>query len=211
MKKIQILLVFLFLSLTLIAQDVVVFNHINYTSHFSKSKRYPVMVEWWETKAKVGCPNPLPRKDAFQPDPQDVQLTDIKGDYVGSGFDRGHMSPAASNQCQTADVQVECFYMSNMSAQYHSLNAGDWKSLETATREWAIKDDSIHIWAGNVGELKKIGKVSVPKQCWKVVHDLKTKEWFFYIFDNTPDKPSGLKSHEVMRDDVEKLSGFKFK
>lgn len=211
MKKIQILLVFLFLSLTLIAQDVVVFKHINYTSHFSKSKRYPVMVEWWETKAKVGCPNPLPRKDAFQPDPQDVQLTDIKGDYVGSGFDRGHMSPAASNQCQTADVQVECFYMSNMSAQYHSLNAGDWKSLETATREWAIKDDSIHIWAGNVGELKKIGKVSVPKQCWKVVHDLKTKEWFFYIFDNTPDKPSGLKSHEVMRDDVEKLSGFKFK
>ena len=211
MKKIQILLVFLFLSLTLIAQDVVVFKHINYTSHFSKSKRYPIMVEWWETKAKVGCPNPLPRKDAFQPDPQDVQLTDIKGDYVGSGFDRGHMSPAASNQCQTADVQVECFYMSNMSAQYHSLNAGDWKSLETATREWAIKDDSIHIWAGNVGELKKIGKVSVPKQCWKVVHDLKTKEWFFYIFDNTPDKPSGLKSHEVMRDDVEKLSGFKFK
>ena len=169
------------------------------------------MVEWWETRAKVGCPNPLPRKDAFQPDPQDVQLTDIKADYVNSGFDRGHMSPAASNQCQTADVQIECFYMSNMSAQYHSLNAGDWKSLETATREWAIKDDSIHIWAGNIGEMKKIGKVSVPKQCWKVVHDLKTKEWFFFLFDNVADKPSGLKSHEVTRDVIEGVSGFKFK
>ena len=62
-----------------------------------------------------------------------------------------------------------------------------------------------------VGELKKIGKVSVPKECWKVVHDLKTKEWFFFLFSNVPDKPSGLKSHEVDRETIEKLSGFKFK
>jgi endonuclease G len=211
MRKFTIILGFLLISLLSVAQDVVVLKHTNYTSHFSKSKRYPVMVEWWETREKVGCANPLPRKDAFQPDPQAVELTDIKADYVGSGFDRGHMSPAASNQCQTADVQIECFYMSNMSAQYHSLNAGDWKSLETATREWAIKDDSIHIWAGNLGEIKKIGKVSVPKECWKVVHDLKTKEWFFFLFSNVPDKPSGLKSHEVTRDVIENLSGFKFK
>lgn len=51
------------------AQDVVVLKHINYTSHFSKSKKYPVMVEWWETKVKVGCPTPLARKDNFRPDP----------------------------------------------------------------------------------------------------------------------------------------------
>ena len=157
MKKIQILLVLLVLTLTTIAQDVVVFKHTNYTTHFSKSKLYPVMVEWWETRAKVGCTNPLPRKDAFQPDPQDIEITDIKSDYVNSGFDRGHMMPAKSNQCQTAEVQNECFYFSNMAAQYHSLNAGDWKTLETATREWAVKDDSIHIWAGNLGEIKRIG------------------------------------------------------
>ena len=211
MKKLLLLTTLLFAFVVTFSQDVVVFKHTNYTSHFSKSKLYPVMVEWWETKAKVGCPNPLPRKDAFQPDPQDMQLTDIKADYVGSGFDRGHMSPAASNQCQTADVQIECFYMSNMAAQYHSLNAGDWKSLETATREWAIKDNSIHIWAGNIGELKRIGRVAVPKMCWKVVHDLKTKEWFFFLFDNVADKPTGLKSHEVLREDIEKLTGFKFK
>ena len=47
--------------------------------------------------------------------------------------------------------------------------------------------------------------------CWKVVHDIKTKEWFFFLFDNVADKPSGLKSHEVTREDIEKLSGFKFK
>lgn len=169
------------------------------------------MVEWWETKAKVGCPTPLPRKDNFKPDPQLPAETDLAADYIGSGLDRGHMMPAKSNQCQTQQVQDECFYFSNMAAQYHSLNAGDWKSLETATREWAVAQDSIHIWAGNIGEIKRVGRVAVPKECWKVVYIKKSNEWFFFMFDNTPNKPSGLKSHEVTRDDIEKITGFKFK
>ena len=211
MKKLLLLTTLLFTFVVTFSQDVVVIKHTNYTTHFSKSKKYPVMVEWWETKAKIGCEKPLARVDKFAPDPQLPNETNLAADYVGSGFDRGHMMPAKSNQCQTPEVQNECFYFSNMAAQYHSLNAGDWKTLETATREWAIKDDSIHIWAGNVGELKKIGLTSAPKQCWKVVHDIKTKEWFFFLFENTADKPSGLKSHEVTKDVIEKISGFKFK
>lgn len=211
MKKFFTLIVVLFLALGLKAQDVVVLKHTNYTSHFSKSKRYPVLVEWWETKAKVGCPNPLPRKDNFKPDPLLPNETNIGADYVNSGTDRGHLMPAKSNQCQTPAVQDECFYYSNMAAQYHSLNAGDWKSLETLTREWAVKEDSVHIWAGNVGEAKRIGKVAVPKQCWKVVYVVKTKEWFAYLFENNTSKPDGLNNNKVLVSDIEKLTGLKFK
>jgi endonuclease G len=211
MKRILSIVMLLVIAVTLKAQDVVALKHTNYTTHFSKSKKYPVMVEWWETKAKVACSNPLPRKDAFQPDPQLVVETDIKADYVNSGYDRGHMSPAASNQCQTADVQVECFYMSNMAAQTHRLNAGDWKSLEVLTRDIASKEDSVHIWAGNVGELKKVGRVSVPTKCWKVVYVVKNKEWMAFIFDNDLSNPDGINNNKVDVSDVEKLSGFKFK
>jgi endonuclease G len=212
MKKLVLLVtICVFFAIGGRAQDVVILKHTNYTSHFSKSKKYPVMVEWWETKAKVGCPNPLPRRDAFQPDPQAILETDIKADYVGSGYDRGHMSPAASNQCQTAGVQIESFYMSNMSAQTHRLNAGDWKSLEVMTREWAVKDDSVHIWAGNVGEIKKIGKVSVPKQCWKVVYYKKSNEWMAFLFENDQSKPDGIYNNKVELVDIEKLTGLKFK
>ena len=210
MKSILITIAVLF-ALNATAQDVVELKHTNYTSHFSKSKKYPVMVEWWETKAKIACEKPLPRVDAFRPDPLDMELTDIKADYVNSGYDRGHMSPAASNQCQTMDVQLECFYMSNMAAQTHRLNAGDWKSLETLTREWATAKDSVHIWAGNVGELKRIGKVAVPKQCWKVVYVKKSNEWFFFLFDNDLSNPDGINNNKVLREDIEKLTGFKFK
>jgi len=211
MKKLLSLVTLLVISVTLFAQDVVVLKHTNYTSHFSKSKKYPVMVEWWETKAKVACPNPLPRKDAFQPDPQLLVETSIKEDYVGSGYDRGHMSPAASNQCQTAGVQIECFYMSNMSAQTHRLNAGDWKSLEVLTRDIASKQDSVHVWAGNVGEIKKIGRVSVPKQCWKVVYVKASNEWMAFLFENDESKPDGINNNKVDLKDIEKLTGLKFK
>jgi len=193
------------------SQDIVVIKHTNYTTHFSKTLKYPVEVEWSIIKANVSCPTPLARKDQFAPDPALKVETDIVKDYVGLGTDRGHNMPAAENLCQGAAVQTECFYMSNMTPQYHSLNAGDWKSLETAERQMAIDNDSVHVWAGSVGVAKKVGIVSVPTKCWKVVYIYKTKEYLAYIFDNTPDKPSGLNSHKVTVSDVEKLSGFKFK
>jgi endonuclease G len=211
MKKTLLLVTLLIISVTLFSQDVVVLKHTNYTSHFSKSKKYPVMVEWWETKAKVGCPTPLPRKDNFKPDPKLPVETNIGNDYVGSGLDRGHLMPAKSNQCQTQAVQDECFYYSNMAAQTHRLNAGDWKSLETLTRDIAVKQDSVHIWAGNVGEIRRIGKVAVPKQCWKVVYIVKSKEWMAFLFENDQSKPDGINNNRVDLSDIEKLTGLKFK
>ena len=201
----------LFVTIVTFAQDVVVLTHTNYTTHFSKSKKYPVMVEWWETKAKIGCATPLARKDNFKPDPKLPNETNIGNDYINSGYDRGHLMPAKSNQCQTPAVQDECFYYSNMAAQTHRLNAGDWKSLETLTREVAVKEDSVHIWAGNVGELKKIGSTSVPTKCWKVVHFKTSNEWMAFIFDNDESKPDGINNNKVDLVDVEKLTGFKFK
>jgi endonuclease G len=211
MKKLTLVLMLALLCTIVKSQDTIRIVHTNYTTVFSKSKKYPILVEWWATKAKVGCATPLKRKDNFQPDPMLPVETSISKDYVGSGFDRGHMCPAADNLCQTPQVQDECFYFSNMSPQYHSLNAGDWKSLETMTRDIAMSDDSVHVWCGNIGEIKKIGTVSAPKECWKVIYVKKSKEWFAFLFDNTANKPTGLKSHEVPLSIVEKETGFKFK
>ena len=211
MKKLLLLTTLLFAFVFTFSQDVVVLKHTNYTSHFSKSKKYPVMVEWWETKAKVSCPTPLPRKDNFKPDPLLPVETNIGNDYVGSGLDRGHLMPAKSNQCQTQAVQDECFYYSNMAAQTHRLNAGDWKSLETLTRDIASREDSVRIWAGNVGEIRRIGKVAVPKQCWKVVYTKKTNEWLAFLFENDQSNPDGINNNKVDLIDIEKLTGLKFK
>ena len=211
MKKYLILLSIMLIAVATYSQDTVRIKHINYTTVYSKSLKYPVLVEWFVTKAKVGCPTPLARKDNFRPDPQLVAETSIAADYVGSGTDRGHNMPAAENLCQGAAVQDECFYYSNMTPQYHSLNAGDWKSLETLERQIAADKDSVHVWCGSIGVVKKVGTVSVPKQCWKVIYIVKAKEYQAYLFNNTTDKPSGLHSHQVTVEDITKLTGFKFK
>ena len=215
MKKIISIFSVLFLSLFLISstptQDEVVLKHTNYTSKFSISKKYPVMVEWWVTKAMVSCPTPLKRKDNFKPDPLLPQHTNLVADYVGSGYDRGHMMPAADNLCQTQQIQDESFYFSNMAAQTHRLNAGDWKSLETFTRDESKLKDSIHVWAGNVGEIKKIGNVSVPKYCWKVIHIKKENKWVAYLFENNTSAPDGFKNNEVALKDIMALTGFTFR
>jgi endonuclease G len=215
MKRILILISIITLSFLIMGsstqQDNVILKHTNYTSTFSISKKYPVMVEWWVTKSMVSCPTPLKRKDNFKADPLLPTHTNIAKDYVGSGFDRGPMMPAADNLCQTQLIQDECFYFSNMSAQYHSLNAGDWKSLETLTREEAKVKDSIHVWTGNIGEIKRIGSVAVPKYCWKVIHIKKQNKWSAYLFENNTSKPDGIKNNEVKVEEITKLTGITFR
>jgi len=44
MKKLLVLFPLLFIMVSAMAQDVVVIKHTNYTTHFSKSKKYPVEV-----------------------------------------------------------------------------------------------------------------------------------------------------------------------
>ena len=211
MKRIFLICTIILFSIISKSQDTVRLKHTNYTTVFSKSNHYPVLVEWWITRAKIDCKTPLPRKDNFQPDPLLPNETDLLKDYKGSGTDRGHMMPAAENLCQTPSIQDECFYFSNMAAQYHSLNAGDWKSVETMEREYAKKEDSVHVWCGNIGVAKKIGKVSVPKQCWKVIYFTKSNEWMAFLFDNNTSKPDGIHNNLVDKSYIEKLTGFKFR
>ena len=97
-----------------------------------------------------------------------------------------------------------------MTAQYPALNRGDWKSLEMITRELALKNDSIKVWCGSVGESKRIGKVVVPTKCWKVIYIKKTNEWLAYLFNNDLTKADGIENNKVPLLDIQKLTKFKF-
>ena len=201
----------LFLSVSLKAQDTIRLVHKEYITVFSKSKKYPVLVEWWLTKQKVSCASPVARKDQFAPDPLLTSETDLIKDYTGSGFDRGHMAPAADNQCSGPDAMKESFYFTNMAPQYGSLNRGDWKTLEMRTRELALNQDSVKIWTGSVGETRKVQRLSIPEKCWKVIYVKSTNTWSAYIFNNDQSKANGIEDNKVSVEDVEKLTNLKFK
>lgn len=210
-RVLQVLSLVFFINVFLNAQDTIRLKHKEYTTVFSKSLKYPVLVEWWVTKNKILCNEPTPRQDKFAPDPLLAADTDLANDYIRSGFDRGHMAPAADNKCSGKKAMEESFYFSNMAPQYGQLNRGDWKTLEIETRELAKSLDSIKVWTGSVGKQKRIGSVYVPTKCWKVIYIKKNKEYRAYIFENNQSKADGINNNRVNIKEVEKLTNFKFK
>lgn len=209
MRSLTWIFLFLQLSLTCFSQDTVTIRRKAYTTTFDRTKRYPIKVEWWVTKKSISCDNKVKRGDKFIPDPKILKDTDLQADYTNSGFDRGHNFPAADAACD-AEANDQSFYFSNMTAQYPSLNRGDWKAVEAYVRSLALQYDSVKVWCGSIGEIKKIGRVSVPKQCWKVVYIKSKKQWIAYLFNNDTSKPDGIENNIVKIEDVQKLTGFKF-
>jgi len=211
MKQLLTLVICIITTTAYAQGDTVTLVHTGYTSLYSKILHYPLMVQWWETRDRVSCNNPLPRKDAFGPDPLLKKETDLNADYKGSGYDRGHMSPAADNECSGPEELAECFYFSNIIPQPHSENAGQWAELEAYTRGIAYRIDSCYVWAGGIGVYKTFGKdnVAVPTKCWKVVYIKSTKKWIAYVFDNTGVKED-LSKCKTSVQVVEALTGFKF-
>lgn len=205
-----LLIVLLFIRFGASAQDTITIYHKAYKTTYSKSKQYPVKVEWWLTRNMLNCGTKTKRTDNFEPDPELTEYTNLQQYYNGSGFDRGHVFPAADGGCDLVKMK-ESFYFSNMLPQTPQLNRGDWKVLEGMTREEANKYDSIYVWAGAVGESKKIGKMSVPKQCWKVVYVKRMNTYTAYLFENNNSKADGLKNNEVPVSVIEQITGFKFK
>lgn len=212
-----------------IPKDTVTIKHNGYTTLWSSTLDYPLLVQWWNTKERCNCESPIARKDQFSPDPFLAKETNIQFEYDSANkiqkskklkvFDRGHMTPAADNQCTLTvnnikipaeTLQKESFYFTNMAPQYHSLNAGDWKKLEERTRQLTSENDSVYVWCGSVGTQMTLSGLTIPTKCWKVIYIKKTKTYEYYIFNNTPNKPVGLDKCKATKEEVEKLTGFKF-
>jgi endonuclease G, mitochondrial len=119
-------------------------------------------------------------RPAFTPDP----LLSKEGDsitpslYTGSGFDRGHLVPAADRNRMPED-SAAVFYMSNIVPQAPDNNRGPWEGLESYCRSLVNSGKELHIIAGPLGMggvgskggAKKIGrgKITVPAELWKII------------------------------------------
>nr|WP_320119464.1 DNA/RNA non-specific endonuclease [uncultured Marinifilum sp.] len=85
------------------------------------------------------------RKNKFKEDPAVKTGSAKLIDYKGSGYDRGHLCPAAAMKNSNLAMS-ESFYMSNMSPQAPAFNRGKWKSLESKVRKLTIENDSLYVF-----------------------------------------------------------------
>lgn len=126
------------------------------------------------------------------------------------------MAPAADMRW-SEEAMKESFYMTNMCPQLHSLNAGDWKSLEELARDWAKKYGNIYIATGPIvgrqpQTIGKARKIVVPEAFYKVLLRRKGNgEWAsigFVMENKAVSKP--LLTYMQSVDEVEKLTGIDF-
>lgn len=102
-------------------------------------------------------------------------------DYVGSGFDRGHLVPAA-DRSETKKRLQSTFLFPNVLPQTPALNRGSWKKYEGKTRTLA-KSDSLLIVCGGCDYPDSTALI--PSRCFKLVISLTTdKPILQMIFDN---------------------------
>ena len=154
------------------------------------------------------------RTNKFIVDPQVQTGSASQADYKGSGYDRGHLAPAADMGWSALSMK-ESFYYTNMSPQEPGFNRGIWKNLEEKVRDWALENKKIYIVTGPVlrNGLTKIGpdQVAVPEYFYKVILDYSAPsiKGIAFLIPNRSSTKS-LQSYAVSIDAVEKKTGINF-
>lgn len=157
------------------------------------------------------------RTDDFREDLDVSTESASPGDYKYTGYDRGHLAPAA-DMAYSTETMSQSFLMSNMSPQAPGFNRGIWKKLEAQVRAWAEEYNPLYVVTGPVLEEKAypvIGEnqVAVPEYFYKVLYAPESPGrkavMAAFIIPNEGQK-APVSSFMVTVDEVEEITGLDF-
>jgi endonuclease G len=161
-----------------------IITHIGYTVSYNSDWKIPNWVAYELTNDELE--GETPRSDHFVPDPEVLSGQSASNDdYKKSGWDKGHMAPAADMRW-SKQAMKESFYFSNICPQNHNLNAGVWKDLEEQVRSLAKQKGKIYVVCGPImsKQPETIGnnKVAIPIAFFKVLLQNDKGEWHAIAF-----------------------------
>lgn len=189
-----------------------IIRHTGYTVSYNKDTKLPNWVSYELTRAETKGKEK--RSNRFIADPLVKGAIATNADYTRSGYDKGHMAPAADMKWSPVAMN-ESFYFSNMCPQHPQLNRRGWKKLEDKIRDWAVVDSAIIIICGPVikKQPKTIGKnkVVVPQQFFKVILSpfVKPMRAIGFLFNNEQ-SVDPLSAYVVTVDSIERLTNMDF-
>lgn len=164
---------------------------------------------------------------SFSQDPDIPKVIQANlSDYQGSGFDRGHLAPAADFKSNPSAME-ESFYLSNMSPQVPGFNRGYWKNFETYTRNLTNEYDVVHVITGPLYlpyddedgkryvtyEVIGSNDVAVPTHFFKFIvaeSGTNKKQWTYILPNQAIDSNTPLRSFQTNPENLEKASGIVF-
>jgi endonuclease G len=145
-----------------------------YVSVYDKvNKRVVFVSEKLSKGSKVGSAT---RVNAFRSDGRVGNRSATNRDYVNSGYDRGHMAPAAD--ASNAIQMSETFLLTNMTPQDPKLNRGEWNKLEEKVRHiFATSNSDVWVMTAAIYGPTPVAignNIPVPTGYWKVIYSNKT-------------------------------------
>jgi endonuclease G len=190
----------------------IIINHSYYSLSYSVEKKESEWVFY-----KLTCEQSkgdINRSNSFRPDPLIKDGSAQLIDYIGSGFDRGHLAPAGDMK-SSLEAMSESFYLSNITPQEPSFNRGIWKELEEEVRLWVCEDSLLYIVDGPIFTKNDLtigpDHVAVPSFFYKIVFYNKRNDYEIigFILPNGPGAMK-LKDYVYKIDDIERLTGLDF-
>jgi endonuclease G len=192
-----------------------VVRHTYYVVSYNEDHEQAEWVAHELSRERLDQPR-VERLGSFLPDPDVRTESATPRDYSRSGFDKGHLCPAADMAFDQAAME-ESFFMSNMSPQKPAFNAGIWRELEECARDWARRFGRLYVVTGPVfpttgyEALGQIGfsKVTVPGAYYKVLLAPEQHRAIAFIMPNEVSTRPVL-DYACTIDRVEELTGIDF-
>lgn len=192
-----------------------------YVTSYNQQTLCPNWVGWVLTSAHTDGENERGGHKFLE----DMEVPEPRATYADirekeCGYQRGHMCPAADNKW-SYKAQKEAFLMTNICPQNGSLNQKNWKYLEEACRDWALRYGKVYIVAGPIFTskcIKRVGehRVAVPDAFFKVVLRMgsssassKTTKAIGFVYPNKGTHHE-MNAYVCSVDEVEKQTGLDF-
>lgn len=179
---------------------------LSYNEEYEQAEWVAYLLTCQETKGNIK------RTNRFKEDKRIITGSAQDEDYKKSGYDRGHLIPAADNSWDKIAME-QSFLYSNMSPQVPEFNRGIWKQLEEQVRDWTCAFDSLYIVTGPIFKknMKRIGPngVAVPPYYYKAIlyYSQNKTEAIAFILPNAKSN-NYIYSYAVSIDSLEKEIGF---
>lgn len=153
------------------------------------------------------------RQNRFRKDTIPGLLTASNSDYLRSGYDKGHLAPAA-DMAWDQEAMDQSFFFSNISPQTPRLNRGAWKFLEDQIRKWAIQFEGLYLITGPLLTIPidTIGEIPVPPYFFKaiLVYQADHQQSIGFLFPNEKDTDGDYRKFALSVDSLETLTGLDF-
>lgn len=155
------------------------------------------------------------RRDDFHAESQlSAARRAVPDDYVGSGYDKGHMAPADDFAADAGEMS-DSFSMANMAPQLPGLNRAQWEHLEETVRAWALARGELTIYVGPVlpprPETIGVDRVAVPSAFWKVIVDPGQQQALAFIMPQQAIAKGDLKPWETSITEVQQAAGIELR